>query len=255
MNPTAKPASSPRSWWREWFNDIYLDVYAHRDDASARIEAQRAVETLGLQPGDRILDLCCGAGRHCRALRRAGFNNVFGLDFSHPLLRFALHEKPRADYMRGDMRLLPLRGESIDAVTSFFTSFGYFKTNVENLRVLQEIGRVLVSGGRFFIDYLNPDYVRDHFEPHSARRHGEYEISETRRFSEDGERIEKEIVIRNWGGEERRFCESVRLYSLAEIETMLDGAGLAAERVFGDFDASPPARERPRTIVSGRKQG
>lgn len=83
-------------WWRTWFNDIYMDVYAHRDDSEAEKEAGLARSMLSLRDHHAILDLCCGNGRHCRALRRLGFNNVIGLDFSYPLLRHALTEKPVA---------------------------------------------------------------------------------------------------------------------------------------------------------------
>ena len=54
-----------RSWWAEWFNDEYLRVYAHRDVASAQAEIQSAVQWLGLQPGDSVLDLCCGTFMRC----------------------------------------------------------------------------------------------------------------------------------------------------------------------------------------------
>ncbi|MDP8246248.1 MAG: class I SAM-dependent methyltransferase [Candidatus Hinthialibacter antarcticus] len=238
-------------WWRDWFNDIYLDVYAHRDDASAEREAQAAAKTLALQAHEQILDLCCGNGRHCRALKRLGFEHVAGVDYSYPLLRFGQSEKPRARYVRGDMRLLPLRDASFDALVTFFTSFGYFKTNIENLKVFQETRRILKPGGRFLIDYLNPDHVRAHFEPESERKHGEYCIRETRSFTDDGERVEKEIVIENWGGEVRTYHESVRLYSYPEICDMLASADLAPQGVFGDFSGAAFDASQPRMIVWG----
>lgn len=129
MNTTiaSQPYSSHShsSWWRDWFNDVYLDVYAHRDEESADIEARYAVSLLGLKALDRVLDLCCGSGRHCRALRNAGLERVIGLDFSLPLLRHAHIQRPIANYVRGDMRVLPMRDECLDAALSFFTSFGY----------------------------------------------------------------------------------------------------------------------------------
>ncbi len=239
------------AWWRDWFNDIYLDVYSHRDDASARIEALAAANLLALKPTDAILDLCCGNGRHSRALKRLSFENVTGVDYSYPLLRFGQSEKPRARYLRGDMRMLPLRDGSIDALMMFFTSFGYFKTNVENLKVLHEIRRALKAGGRYLIDYLNPDHVRANFEPTSERKHGAYLIRETRSFSGDGERVEKEIVIENWGGETRAFHESVRLYSYDDICEMLSSADLKVDGVLGDFNGEAFDASQPRMIVWG----
>ena len=68
-------------WFEEWFGEEYLRLYPHRDDA----EAERAVALLagatGLQPGWRVLDVACGAGRHARAFRAAGARCV-GVDLS-----------------------------------------------------------------------------------------------------------------------------------------------------------------------------
>ncbi|MBN2329472.1 MAG: class I SAM-dependent methyltransferase [Candidatus Omnitrophica bacterium] len=253
-HPPNQNACDRSEWWREWFNHLYLDVYAHRseDDAEAEIAAALAVRSI--QPQDRILDLCCGAGRHCRALRRAGRHRVIGLDYSLPLLQHAATESPHECYVRGDMRLLPFHDEEMDAVLSFFTSFGYFTTNLENLAVLHEIARVLRSNGQFLLDYLNPVHVRRTFAPESEKKHGDYTIREHRSLSSDGERIEKEIIIENWGGENHVYHESVRLYDYDQMMEMLQSADLQVEGVLGAFDQSPFQEDSERMILYGYKK-
>lgn len=254
MPEKTKEPFAPDAWWREWFNHIYLDVYAHRDDNEADEEIKAALAFLPLQPSYRILDLCSGNGRHCRALRKAGYNRIFGVDYSYPLLRQAIAESPSAHYLRADMRLLPFPGESFDALLSFFTSFGYFKTNMENIGVLHEAARVLVPGGLFLLDYLNPDYIRQTLEPETERTHGDYIIKERRYISDDGERIEKEIVIENWGGKSHRYYESVRLYSLDEMKEMLESASMLLQGVRGSFQGEEFGQESPRMILYGTKE-
>lgn len=241
-------------WWREWFNHVYQDVYSHHDDGLAEREIQGMLKILPLKQKDRILDLCCGNGRHCRALKRAGFAKLVGVDYSFPLLKLALAEPPRGRYLRADMRLLPIQDGTIDALLSFFTSFGYFKTNVENLSVLHEIARVLKPGGHYLLDYLNPSHVKRHFEPVSIRRHGEFTIRERRWFSDDGERVEKEIVIENWGGKEHHYRESVRLYEYGEMKDMLESADLTVRGVQGSFDGAPFGATQPRMILYGQRK-
>ncbi len=241
------------AWWRDWFNQIYLDVYAHRDDETAEQEIRSALSFVELNRDDWILDLCCGSGRHCRALRRKGYSHVIGIDYSPALLRQAKTSPPHSFYVRADMRLLPLGDERIDAVFSFFTSFGYFNTNVENIGVLQEIGRVLKDKGWFLIDYLNADYVSQHIEAETTRIHGEYQIKERRSISDDGERVEKEIIIENWGGKEHRYFESVRLYSYDEMVDMLQTAGLKLTNALGSFDALAYKSDSPRMILYGQR--
>lgn len=239
------------AWWREWFNHVYMDVYAHRDENAAENEVAATLSVLPLEPGHRILDLCCGNGRHCRALDKAGFIKYVGLDYSFPLLEHAISESQRARYVRGDMRLLPILADSVDAVLSYFTSFGYFSTNLENLAVLDEIVRVLRSGGYFLMDYLNPTHVRKTFVPESVREHGEFVIRETRSLSDDGERIEKKIVIENWGGNDHVYYESVRLYTYDEMAEMLRSADLRLDGVLGSFDKEPFGENSPRMILYG----
>ena len=255
MSPTlsSKDQSNRESWWREWFNNLYLDVYAHRDDNGADQEVRTTCSALPLLPRHRILDLCCGNGRHCRAFRRAGFENVFGIDYSYPLLKYAVAERPRASALRADMRLLPIRDSCCDAALSYFTSFGYFKTNVENISVLHELSRALKPGGWFLLDYLNPPHVRETFEPESTRAHGEYVIHERRFFSSDGERIEKEIRIENWGGKDRLYYESVRLYEYSDMLEMLQSADLHVLGALGSFDGHGYGPKSPRMILYGSR--
>lgn len=240
-------------WWRTWFNTVYMDVYAHRDDKQAVEEVQASLSVLPIQSHHRILDLCCGNGRHSRALHSHGYTNVFGIDYSYPLLKHAWSENSRIDYSRADMRMLPFLNASFDALLTFFTTFGYFKTNTENIGVLHEISRVLKPGGWFLLDYLNPQYVKTHFEPESVKEYGEYQIIERRQFSRDYERIEKEIIIENWGGKNHTFYESVRLYSYQEMIDMLNSADLYIFGCMGSFDGRAYETNSPRMILFGTR--
>ena len=56
-------------------------------------------------------------------------------------------------------------------------------------------------------------------------------------------------------GSTRRYVESVHLYTVAEIEELLERAGLEIEKLFGDFTGAPVGPDAPRLIVTGRKKG
>lgn len=244
---------SNQAWWRDWFNETYLDVYAHRDQESAAFEVQRAVEWLSLDAGSRVLDLCCGSGRHCHALADAGLQQVTGLDYSLPLLQHAKAGGSQAGFIRGDMRLIPIQTDSVDAVLSFFTSFGYFHEHIENLSVLNEMFRVLRPRSRFLIDYLNPAYVRAHLQPESERNQDGVIIREFRQLSSDGQRIEKEIVIENADKPPQRFYESVRLYSRREMTEMLASVNLEPQQIAGSFSGEPFDATSPRMLITGQR--
>jgi D-alanine-D-alanine ligase len=78
-------------WWSCIFNYLYLktdgDVV---DDLSITSrEIALFLNILKLSPEDRILDLCCGQGRHSLELARRNFKNIEGLDRSHYLIQKA----------------------------------------------------------------------------------------------------------------------------------------------------------------------
>jgi SAM-dependent methyltransferase len=242
----------PAPWFRDWFGDEYLALYPHRD----RAEARQAVELLhaatGRTDGTRVLDLGCGAGRHLVELSRLGYHAT-GLDLSMPMLEAAGAAGAGAALVRGDMRQLPFGGPAFDVVTSYFTSFGYFDDEEDDLRVLREVRRVLHPGGRFLLDFLNSDHVVANLRERDRRTVDGVEVVQERRLVQGGRIVEKRIAIGARDGvPQREFVERVRLYRPGELVRMLEGTGLAAGSRFGGYDRSPFSRLSARFIVMAR---
>jgi len=237
-------------WWESWFGEEYLDLYPHRDLESARREAAFALAHLPSPPSP-LLDLCCGSGRHSVPFAQAGLPPV-GLDYSAPLLDLARRRHPDLLLVRGDMRSLPFRDATFRAVVNFFTSFGYFLREVENVSVVTEIERVLGPGGAFLCDTFGRDYVLRRLVPEERRCSGDKEYRIHRWWNSKTCRLEKQIDVRRAGSTET-FRESVRAYSAAELVALLDGAGLSVESVWGGFDETPAGPDSPRLIVLARK--
>ncbi|MCC6488922.1 MAG: methyltransferase domain-containing protein [Candidatus Hydrogenedentes bacterium] len=242
---------NPR-WYEDAFGEAYEIIYAHRSVEAAEPEARFAVETLRLGRSDLMLDLGCGTGRHLVHLfKHAGA--CVGLDYSPALLRRARNVLPQeVGLVRADMRAIPLTS-AFTAVTSFFTSFGYFLDREENLRVVQEVARVLRPGGRFLIDHANATHVERALEPEGTRRHGSFEIRETRWIDAATRRVNKTTRLFRDGRELERTEESVQLYSQTELRSLLAEAGLRVEAVYGDYEGSPLDDARPRMLMIGCK--
>jgi demethylmenaquinone methyltransferase / 2-methoxy-6-polyprenyl-1,4-benzoquinol methylase len=104
-----------------------------------------AVEAV-VQPGDRVLDACCGTGDLAIAAEREG-GFVTGLDFSPAMLERARRKSETIEWIEGDLLALPFDDGSFDAAT-----VGFGVRNVADLdAALRELRRVLRPGGRLAI--------------------------------------------------------------------------------------------------------
>jgi len=81
----------PSEWWRTLFNSLYLETDGDivENDRNTRQEVDLLIRSAGVERNDRMLDLCCGQGRHSLELARRGFQRVTGLDRSRYLIRLA----------------------------------------------------------------------------------------------------------------------------------------------------------------------
>ncbi|HLX62126.1 MAG TPA: class I SAM-dependent methyltransferase [Planctomycetota bacterium] len=244
-------ATTAQPWYVRAFKADYLARYKHRSDAQARRELPFILKELKLPARATVLDLCCGAGRHAcamaGALRRG---RVIALDLSLDLLRAAQAKnsaRRRLHFIRGDMRRIPLANARLDGVINLFTSFGYFKTDGEHLRVLKEVVRVLKPGGRLVLDFFN----RAHVLATLVRRSESVEPGRTivmeRRYDAKARRLVKTIRVADGCAEKkgRQECrpavvlrESVRAYSFAELKRLLVRAGLSPVGLYGDLNGA-----------------
>ncbi|MCZ7589486.1 MAG: bifunctional demethylmenaquinone methyltransferase/2-methoxy-6-polyprenyl-1,4-benzoquinol methylase UbiE [Gaiella sp.] len=104
-----------------------------------------AVEAV-VQPGQRVLDACCGTGDLALAAEREG-GYVTGLDFSPAMLERARRKSDTITWVEGDLLALPFADRSFDAAT-----VGFGVRNVADLDLgLEELRRVLRPGGRLAI--------------------------------------------------------------------------------------------------------
>ena len=107
---------------------------------------RRAAVAAVVQPGDRVLDACCGTGDLAVAAQEVG-GTVTGLDFSERMLERARRKSGQVEWVQGDALALPFSDGSFDAAT-----VGFGVRNLDELEGgLVELRRVLRPGGRLAI--------------------------------------------------------------------------------------------------------
>jgi D-alanine-D-alanine ligase len=228
----------PSDWWRTLFNSLYLETDGDviENDRNTAEEVELLIRSAGLERNDRILDLCCGQGRHSLELAQRGFPQVTGLDRSRYLIRLARkrarQRNLQVSFHEGDARRFRLGDAEFHCVCVLGNSFGYFERPEDDLAVLAAVKRALASGGSLVMDLMDGDWMRHHFEPRSWEWVDQnHFVCRERDLAGDGDRlISREVVVHAERGVIADQFYAERLYSRERLEALLTGAGLTNVR-------------------------
>lgn len=217
-----------------------------------RQEVDFLVDTLGLQSGDRIVDIGCGPGRHALELARRGMI-VHGIDISQVFIDIATDEasklagQGRATFERMDARDIASReyfwGSFDAAICLCQGAFGLMTEVGDDRRVIEGLARILRPGGSVALSAFNAYFaVKYHHQADfDADRGLAHEITDVR--SENGESRSVDL----WTG-----C-----YTPRELRLLLGAEGLVVESLFsvepGVYTAAPPTVETPEFLVVARR--
>jgi SAM-dependent methyltransferase len=223
-------------WFTQWFDSPYYHIlYQDRDQHEARLFIDNLARFLDFSPQNKILDLACGRGRHSVYLNSGGFD-VTGIDLSPKNIAYARqYENDRLHFYVHDMRE-PFRDNVFCHVLNLFTSFGYFRTEGENVNVICSATRALRKGGKLVIDFMNTDKIIKGLQPYQVKEVGgiRFQISKTvqARF------IVKDIHFADQGGT-YHFQERVKAITYGDFLSYFDMADLEVLHTFGDYHLNP----------------
>jgi SAM-dependent methyltransferase len=240
-------------WFKDWFNSPYYhQLYFNRDHQEAANFIDALINYLQPKPGDTMLDVACGKGRHSIHLAQKGFD-VTGIDLSEDSIDEALKfETEKLHFYRHDMRL-PFWINYYDYAFNFFTSFGYFKTRRENDNAIRTIAQSLKPDGCFVMDYLNVHYAEDNLVHQFDKEIEGVNYFITKWFDET--HFYKKIVVEDEAlAEPLQYTEKVAKFSLGDFTEMFAYQGLQIQEVFGDYNFGHyDVRKSPRLIMVAKK--
>jgi SAM-dependent methyltransferase len=217
-------------------------------------EVDRILALMKPPAGARVLDLCCGPGRHSLELARRGFR-VTGVDRTAGFLeeagRRARAEGLEVEWVREDMRRF-VRPETFDGVINIFTSFAYFDDRVEDRLVLYNAWRSLKESGVFVVDTMAKEVVAREFRERTWSESGGTVLLEERKIVRDWTAIESRWVILQ-GGARKEVRFTLRLYSAAEMSSTLRDVGFREVQVFGDLSGAPFDHQARRLVAVARR--
>jgi len=210
-------------------------------------EVDHLVAALGLVPGQRVLDIGCGPGRHAHELARRGLI-VHGIDISHRFVELAAQAAPPgATFERLDARdLAGLErfAGAFDAVICLCQgAFGLMTANGDDEVVLAGMASALAPGGRLALSAFNAYFaVKYHeaatFDAGTGVSHERTEIRD-----ESGRVAEVDL----WTG-----C-----YTPRELRLLMRSVGLRIDSLSsvepGRYSTQSASVESPEFLVIGTK--
>lgn len=256
-------------WWMEeygFFGNFYLEGDNSKEgylqskkqnlDERTKEEVNGVIKILKLKGKERILDIPCGCGRHSIAFAEKGFS-VTGCDLNSFFLETAKRQAEKSgvkvEFVKGNMLDINYTSQ-FDAVINMFYSFGFFETDEENFKVLQNFYNALKPKGKFLFHtdvniprILNKKYKEDEIRnlksgkklrivdkycPHTKRINGSWII-------QDGEEVKKDY--------------SVRVYTQEEFIGLCKQAGFKEFESFGGWEKEPYSDESEDMIIVAQK--
>lgn len=232
------------NWQKRWFNEDYLLLYSSRNAEEALAQVDFISKVLSLSPGERLIDIGCGNGRHDFLLAKMGLI-VVGVDQSKTLIneaknRLDQENLPNLSFFESSIETF-ISNEPFDVALSLFTSFGYFQENSENINILKAIRRQLRIGSRFFFDYLNPCFVKKHLISEEVKVI-EGKTAHIKRWV-DHDTVIKEIRISN-----KCYREEVKLYGKDQLLNFLQNTGFEIEKTYGSYEGEKLTESSERQI-------
>ncbi len=245
------------NWYEDIFNrQIFLDLYSEEDIRIAPQQVEGLAKILPLEPGQSILDVCCGYGRHAIELARRGYR-VTGIDLSPKQIEVAKRRARREglliDFIIGDARKMEFRNE-FDITLNLFTSFGYFPDEEENLKMLERIADATIPQGLFLMELWNREKQIKEFKPKEFEEQKGIKIEKKWKFDPLEGRLNWENTVIFPDGRRESWNHSIRAYTLVELKKMLDEVGFQLQRVFGDLNGQDYTIDSPNMILISRKR-
>ena len=240
LRSTLKHEHRDWNWWSWFLARHYFGASSenrHWDSV-----ARSLVKDLNLQPGMRLLDIGSGCGELEFCLAQRGLD-VVGIDNSELLIadcqKIAANRGIPAQFQQQNM--FHFRPTSkFDAVICINTSFGY-GTDQQNRELIERIPEWLLPEGRFYLDLIVADNATTYGIWSDDLADGTLIVDNS--YDESSQEM---ASLPHWITPDdmtiytAEVPERVKLYHIAEIESMLEKSGLKGR----ELQSGPGKRTR-----------
>jgi SAM-dependent methyltransferase len=237
------PEAAPDHWFEPIAAHLGAAYLRYSFTKGTVQEVDHVVDALGLRPGQRVLDVGCGPGRHAHELARRGIA-VHGIDISARFVELAAAGAPDgATFERLDARELAFDA-AFDAVICLCQgAFGLMTANGDDRVVLAGIARALKPQGRLALSAFNAYFAVKYHEAAT--------------FDADTGVSHERTEVRNEAGRAHEVDLWTGCYTPRELRLLMESVGMAVERISsvepGAYGQMTPSTESAEFLVLARR--
>jgi SAM-dependent methyltransferase len=219
---------------RQWFEFFHVGI----EEARIIQKTEFVCRCAPFPEFRNILDICCGTGRHARALGNSGYS-VIGVDRDADVIAKARERAGGPMYMQTDIRDYQPEPGAFDALIVMGQSFGHFDA-ATNRDVLGRLASGIRKRGRIVLDLWNPVFFAAH--------QGERDLKTSRgivheRKHVDGGRLFVHLDYPDHSHDQFEW----QLFTRAKMQQLADSVGLVLLISCTDFEmTTPPSATNPR---------
>ena len=225
---------TPNSYSQRWFESFQADIPEERTEREVAFVCACAP----LPDFQNVLDVCCGTGRHARALAHRGYT-VTGLERDTNAVTKAREIAAGPSYIQADVRDYRPDAAAYDLVIVMSQSFGHFDA-AGNRDLLRRIANGIRDGGRIILDLWNPEFLAAH--------QGERDFETPAGLVHETKRVERGrlfVTLDYPQGERDDF--GWQLFTPSEMRFLAESVELHLTIACTDFEiATEPSPENPR---------
>lgn len=247
-------AASLKDWWKEGFGEgVYpIDkIFATKEWIErTRRELKFLKGALRLKPGSKILDVCCGVGRHSLPLAESG-HDMTGVDISKKYLAIASNKARKgglkASFLLKDARKLNFKGE-FDLAINLFSSLGYFLDPRDDHKIMRGIHRALKPGGRLVVEIYNSarilhilKFCREHHwltTQWTQASNGEMTVLADPQVIKAKRAFMNHFIFLYKNGTKKEMKTFNRIFLLQDLQNLLTRNGFKIDKTYGGLDGS-----------------
>jgi SAM-dependent methyltransferase len=226
--------AEPNLYSRQWFEFFHFGI-----EAARTIQETEFVCRCAPFPEFRnILDVCCGTGRHARALWNRGYS-VVGIDRDADVIAKARELGRDPNLEVADIREYQPETGAFDAVIVMGQSFGHFDA-ATNREVLARLASGIRNRGRIILDLWNPEFFAAH--------QGERDFKTSRGIVHERKRVDGGQLLVQLDYPDSSHEEfGWQLFTPAQMSTLAGSIGLNLLFSSTEFDTTvSPSPANPR---------